>query len=135
MRPLRAMGARVGIDLVLVEQVADALQRHPERYLSRVYTEAEVSDCRAGDRVDATRLAARFAGKEATLKVLRPCDGGIPWADVEIRRTPGGWPEVILSGLAAERAGEEGLSDFSVSLTHEGGLAGAVVVANRSGGS
>ena len=124
------MAARVGIDLVEVESVEAALRAHPERYLARIYTAGEVRDCGGERGVDPVRLAARFAGKEATLKVLRPHDGGIPWSDVEIRRMPGGWTEVGLTGAAAARAREEGLTGFAVSLTHEGDLAGAVVVAD-----
>ena len=70
------MAVRVGIDLVSVQAVQDSLRAHPQAYLARVYTDREVTDCRTADGVDPERLAARFAAKEATLKVLRPARRG-----------------------------------------------------------
>jgi holo-[acyl-carrier protein] synthase len=123
------MTVRVGIDLVSVQAVQDSLHAHPDSYLSRVYTDREVTDCRTADGMDAERLAARFAAKEAALKVLRPRDGGIPWSAIEVRRDPGGWVEMELSGAAAELAEAAGVAELAVSLSHEGGFASAVVIA------
>jgi holo-[acyl-carrier protein] synthase len=123
------MHLSVGIDLVSVESVEASIRTHASRYLQRVYTEREVADCGGELAVDPERLAARFAAKEATLKVLRPVDGGVPWRSIEVRRDPAGWVELELSGAAAELAAEHGLDRFVVSLSHEGGLASAVVVA------
>jgi holo-[acyl-carrier protein] synthase len=75
------------------------------------------------------RLAARFAAKEATLKVLRAGDEGISLRAIEVRRDPGGWVDLELTGPAAALAAEAGLSGFAVSLTHDGGYASAVVLA------
>jgi len=124
------MPLRVGIDLVSVSSVRDSIQRHAERYLERVYTEGELRDCQSAADVDPERLAARFAAKEATLKVLRPTDEAIPWHAIEVLRDPSGWVELQLSGPAATLAAATGLTDFSVSLTHEGGFASAIVVAS-----
>jgi holo-[acyl-carrier protein] synthase len=123
------MAVRVGIDLVSVQAVQDSLRAHEDSYLSRVYTDREVTDCRTADGMDAERLAARFAAKEAALKVLRPLDGGIPWSAIEVRRDPGGWVEMELSGAAAELARAAGVAELAVSLSHEGGFASAVVIA------
>jgi holo-[acyl-carrier protein] synthase len=123
------MTVRVGIDLVSVQAVQDALHAHRDSYLSRVYTDREVTDCRTADGMDAERLAARFAAKEAALKVLRPRDGGIPWSAIEVRRDPGGWVEMELSGAAADLAEAAGVAELAVSLSHEGGFASAVVIA------
>jgi holo-[acyl-carrier protein] synthase len=121
---------RVGIDLTSVAEVADALAKHGDHYLTRVYTAREVDDCRtASGDPDPARLAARFAAKEAVRKVLRVGDGGLGWPAVELLRTPSGEVEVALSGLAAELAERAGLTEFAVSVTHENGLAAAVVVA------
>ena len=120
-----AMGLRVGIDTVEVAAVEAALAAHGERYLRRVYTDDEIADCGG----DPERLAARFAAKEAAIKALRAGEGGVPWSAVEVRRAPGGHPDLALHGAAAELAAEAGLDELAVSLTHEGGLASAVVVA------
>ena len=64
------------------------------------------------------------------MKVLRPRDGAVPWTAIEVRRDPGGWVEVELSGAAAELAEAAGVAELAVSLTHEGEFAAAVVVAD-----
>jgi holo-[acyl-carrier protein] synthase len=124
------METRVGIDLASSESIRESIREHGSHYLERVYTEGELRDCRADEGVDPLRLAARFAAKEATLKVLRPTDDAIPWRAIEVLRDPGGWVELRLSGAAAALAEAAGLTDFSVSLTHEGEMAAAVVIAS-----
>jgi holo-[acyl-carrier protein] synthase len=74
-------------------------------------------------------LAARFAAKEAALKVLRPTGHRPQWRSIEVRRHDGGWCTMSLSGYAAELATQAGLGELAVSLTHEEGIAAAVVVA------
>jgi holo-[acyl-carrier protein] synthase len=120
---------RVGIDLVSVDSVQKAIQLHAEHYLERVYTKDELHDCQTSQGVDPLRLAARFAAKEATLKVLRPADEAVPWNSIEVFRDPAGWVELKLSGSAAALAAASGLSDFSLSITHEDRFASAVVIA------
>lgn len=125
------MAIHVGLDLVSVTQVMETLEGPlGARYLARVYTDAEVEDCRTVDGVDPRRLAARFAAKEATLKVLSEADG-IPWRDIEVERGPSGRLRVVLHGQAAERAADAGIIDIALSVTHEEGFAAAVVTADR----
>lgn len=121
-------GVRVGIDLVSVQSVEESVRTHGERYLDRVYTERELSECSTSAGVDIERLAARFAAKEAALKVLRPHGEGVSWRAIEVRRDPLGWVDLELTGQAAALAAEAGLTHFAVSLTHEAGFASAVVV-------
>jgi holo-[acyl-carrier protein] synthase len=123
------MAVRVGIDLVSVEAVRESIRDHGDRYLKRIYNETEVEDCRAADGICAERLAARFAAKEATLKVLRPQDVAVPWRLMTIVRRAAGWVEIELSGNAAALAADAGLSGFALSIAHEPGYASAVVVA------
>ena len=122
------MPLRVGIDLTAVSQVAEAIDEHGDHYLTRVYTPREVEDCRTSTGVDAARLAARFAVKEAARKVLGIADGGVGWTSIELGRLTNGL-ELELTGVAAELAAEAGLRSFAVSVTHEEGMAAAVVVA------
>ncbi len=120
---------RVGTDVVAVHQVADSVARFGTRYLQRVYTEHEISSCTGSPPVRAAGLAARFAAKEATIKVLRPVGHQPDWRSVEVRRDPRGWCTMALSGHAAALADQAGIGDLAVSLTHEGDVAAAVVVA------
>jgi holo-[acyl-carrier protein] synthase len=120
---------RVGIDLVVVDEIREALATHGDHYLHRVFTSGEQRDCTTPAGLDPARLAARFAVKEATMKVLRIGDHPMPWTDIEVRRAPEGWVDLELAGRAAALAAEVGISDLAASLTHERGHAAAVVVA------
>jgi holo-[acyl-carrier protein] synthase len=120
---------RVGTDLVPVDHVAESVALFGDRYLGRVYTAHEVSCCQGTPSVVAAGLAARFAAKEATIKVLRPVGHQPDWRSIEIRRDPSGWCAVHLTDGAARMAEEQGISNLAVSLTHESGMAAAVVVA------
>lgn len=120
-----AMATRVGIDLASVEAVQDAIRTHGERYLTRVYTREELRECGS----DAGRLAARFAAKEATIKALQREEQPLPWASIGVRNDDNGDPSIELSGRAAALARRRGVTELSLSLTHEGPFAIAVVVA------
>jgi holo-[acyl-carrier protein] synthase len=120
---------RVGIDLLSVDEVRDAIAAHDERYLQRVYTDAERRDC--GEEPE--RLAARFAAKEALIKALRPDGEAVPWRDIEVRRDPAGWTELELHGSAARLADSQGVVSSAVSLTHDRDRASAVVVLELRG--
>jgi len=127
------MPTRVGIDLVSVQSVESSLQTHGRRYVDRVYTAREQSDCRHEGGFDAERLAARFAAKEAVMKVLRP-QAAVPWSSIGVRREPRGWASIEMTGAAAELAAELEITDVALSLTHEGGLAAATVIATIADG-
>ncbi|MGH9030479.1 MAG: 4'-phosphopantetheinyl transferase superfamily protein [Acidimicrobiales bacterium] len=78
---------------------------------------------------DARRIfAARFAAKEAAVKVLRPAENRPEWQEIEVRRLVSGACELVLHGAAADRAAAEGIQSWSVSMTHEGGTAAAAVL-------
>lgn len=116
---------RVGLDVTSVQDVKDSIAVHGERYLARVFTPQERRD--TAD--DATRLAARFAAKEAVFKVLRLADDAVPWHDIRIRRHPEGYVDLVLSGQAKHLAAAQGLTELALSITHQGDHAAAVVVA------
>jgi holo-[acyl-carrier protein] synthase len=112
----------VGIDLLDVRRLERALERRP-RLAERLFTDSERSYA-AGKARPAMHLAARFCAKEAVAKAL----GLVAWSfrDVEVVATAGP-PEVRLSGRAAARASELGVSPV-VSLTHTDTVAGAVAL-------
>jgi holo-[acyl-carrier protein] synthase len=120
---------RVGADVVVIHQVAESVDRFGACYLERVYTQHELKSCTGSSASRTASLAARFAAKEATIKVLRPTGHQPDWRSMEVRRDPGGWCTMALSGHAAALAEQAGISELAVSLTHEGDMAAAVVVA------
>jgi len=125
------MSARVGIDLVAVDAVERSIADHAARYLERIYTERELHDCRTAlGEPDAERLAGRFAAKEAVLKVIRSGDEAIPWTHISVRSDSLGAPSVTLTGRAQAAALRRGVRAIDVSITHEQGLAAAVILAD-----
>ena len=126
---------RVGMDVVTVEEVASSVARFGDRYVRRVYTPHEIECCRRPDDPSAApapyaleSLAARFAAKEAVIKLLRPVEMQPDWRSIELHRMAGGWCEIRLSGRAAELAVEAGIDGLAVSVSHEADIAAAVVV-------
>jgi holo-[acyl-carrier protein] synthase len=119
---------RVGVDLTAVGDVADALAAQGERYLRRLFTEHEVASCEGPGGPVAESLAARFAAKEAAVKMLRPTGSRPAWRDIEVRRGDNGACDLVLHGSAASLAEAQGIGGLSVSMSHEAGMAVAVVV-------
>ena len=120
---------RVGVDLARVSDIESSIARYGERYLRHVFTTAEQEQCSGSPRHLAEGLAARFAAKEATIKVLRPAGIGGLWTSIEVRRQPSGAAELHLHDVASALANEAGIERISLSLAHEGDIAVAVVVA------
>ncbi len=118
----------VGLDVVETDRVARALATHGRRFEERVYTPAELAECeQRADRAQA--LASRFAAKEAFLKALGTGSAqGLSFRQVEVVRGDGGHPVLRLTGSAAAEARRRGVRQLHVSLTHEPGLAAAVVI-------
>ena len=113
-------GVAVGCDVVDVARVADLLRRRPAAR-TRLFTAHELAaSTRDGiaddDPAAVRRLAARFAAKEALVKLLdRPA---LAWTDVEVHTDRDGRPSIRIHGEA---------TDIAVSLSHDGATAMAVV--------
>jgi holo-[acyl-carrier protein] synthase len=116
---------RVGCDVVDIDDVQDSLAAFGDRYLRKVFTAGEIDDCRG--RNQAHRLAARFAAKEAVIKAFAEPDMPYPLREIEVIRD-GPLPLLRLSGTVAARAKHLGWLSSSLSLSHAGCHAMAVVV-------
>jgi len=112
----------VGIDVVDVARFVATIERVPA-LRTRLFTPDE------RDLPDAS-LAARFAAKEAIAKALG-APAGMSWQDATVRRTAGAQPVVEVVGTVRVRADELGVSRFHLSISHDAGIASAVVVAER----
>ena len=122
----------VGIDVVLVEKFTRALERTP-LLGDRIFTEAELLTT-SGNPRSAESLAARFAAKEAVAKALG-APGGLHWHDCEVVTDPDGRPWLTVSGTVAAAAAERGITFWHLSLSHDGGIASAMVVAEQDDGA
>jgi len=116
---------RVGCDVAVIEEVQDSLAAFGDRYLRKVFTASEITDCQGRNRVH--RLAARFAAKEAVIKAFAEPDIAFPWLEIEVTRD-GPLPLLRLSGSLAERAQQQGWLSSSLSLSHTDCHAMAVVL-------
>jgi holo-[acyl-carrier protein] synthase len=118
-----------GIDLVDCPRIEQMVQRHGERFLKRVFTDAERAYARA-NRNEMEKLAGRFAAKEAILKLMGTgWRGKIAWTDIEIINNAVGQPEVTLSGEVKTIAEALGITHISISITHTANFAIASAVA------
>jgi holo-[acyl-carrier protein] synthase len=116
----------VGIDVVPVERFAESLRRTPS-LAGRLFTAAE-QVTESGSARTPESLAARFAAKEALAKSLG-AGGGMLWTDAEVRVDGAGRPSLEVRGTVAARAASLGVVTFHVSLSHDGGIAAATVIA------
>jgi len=120
----------LGIDVASIDRIRAVLDRHGERMWMRVLTSREQSIL-AGRRDRATALAGRWAAKEAAVKAFLGRAGAL-WHDFEVGRGLLGEPEMRFSGRAALAAQRLGVSRALVSITHDAGVAAAVVVLEGS---
>ncbi len=119
----------LGMDLTQVERVREVLERRGARFAARVFTEGERAYCERR-KAAANSYAGRFAVKEAVMKALGTgWARGVRWVDIEVVRPPGEAPTVVLHGAALEHARRRGIARWHITITHDGGLAAAVAVA------
>jgi holo-[acyl-carrier protein] synthase len=126
---MTGMGVRIGLDLAAVAAVRDAIDAHGDRYLQRVYTDRELNDSCILGRVEPRLLAARFAAKEAMLKVLSP-QNGISLREIEVHVEGSNPPQLHLGGYAATLATEAGIVGIRLSLSTVAEFAAALVLAD-----
>ena len=122
----------MGIDVCSIERMRRALERHGDRFFARICSENERADLSGRDMP--TALAGRFAAKEAFAKAL---DGarGVGWHEVEVRRAASGKPSLELKGNAMAMVTTFGADAWHVSITHDAGVAVAVVILEDTGGA
>jgi holo-[acyl-carrier protein] synthase len=106
------MTTYIGTDIIEIARIRQAVARWGERFLGRIYTEAE----RHLYGQSPPSLAARFASKEAVMKLLGA--KGIGWQDIETLAHPGGQPRVNLYGGAKSEAERLGIKEIAVSIAH-----------------
>jgi holo-[acyl-carrier protein] synthase len=118
----------IGTDIVSTARLDRMVEAYGERFLSRVFTRREVET--AAQRATlCERLGTRFAAKEACMKALGTgWRGGVQFTNIEVRKHPSGMPELVLTGIAEERAKTLGVERIHVSLSHESEMAMAVVI-------
>ncbi len=120
-----------GVDLCEVARIKDAIGRHGNRFLERIYTDREIAYSQQKANLY-ERYAARFAAKEAGMKALGTgWHGGVRWRDFEVANLPSGRPTLQFHGKAAEFAKKLGVEYVSLSITHTSVQAMAMVILEK----
>lgn len=118
----------IGIDVSRIERVEEFIERYGERFARRILTDAEKADCfrvkNPGERV-----AGCIAAKEAASKALGTgWRQGVHWKCFEVAHEMSGKPTLRIHGRAAELASQMGVKGAHLSITHDAGVAAAVVI-------
>ncbi|GAA0466989.1 holo-ACP synthase [Streptomyces stramineus] len=116
----------VGIDVAEIDRFGVSMRRTPGM-AERLFVERELY-LPSGERRGTASLAARFAAKEALAKALG-APAGLLWTDAEVVTEDSGQPRLVVSGTVAARAELLGVRSWHVSLSHDAGVASAVVIA------
>ncbi|MBD3426111.1 MAG: holo-[acyl-carrier-protein] synthase [Candidatus Omnitrophica bacterium] len=124
----------IGIDAIEIERFQNAVNKHGEPFLERIFTDKELKHAVGKNRKGYyMHMAGKFAAKEAVKKALP--DGariGLNWAEIEILNAEDGKPYAVLHGQAKELMNKYELSRVFVSIshTHELATSNAMVVKN-----
>ena len=122
------MIAGTGVDLVEIRRIADLGERYGERFLRRVFTDAEIAHCRTRP-ARYQHYAARFAVKEAVFKALGTgWTRGVSWRQIETTNDETGKPSVSLCGAAKDLADRRSVRTIHVSISHADRYAIAYVI-------
>ena len=116
----------VGSDGAEISRFEESLKRTPAM-AARLFTPDELL-LPSGERRGIASLAARFAAKEAVAKALG-APGNLEWTDAEVRTESTGRPVLTVRGTVAECAARLGVKTWHLSLSHDAGVASAVVIA------
>mgnify|MGYP001558787426 CR=1 FL=1 len=118
---------KIGVDIVSVRRMREAIERQGNRFLNRIFTKAERSYCEE-KRNKFENYAARFAAKEAVIKAKKGGSGRYAFRDIEVVRGLRGAPSIKISPAARKKLGIASGAQFELSIAHEREFAAAVVV-------
>ena len=118
----------IGIDLIEVHRIREAIEKYGDRFLNRIYTPVEIEYC-STKKNSAIHYAGRFAAKEAAFKAMeRGWGGDISWKEIEIHNEPSGAPRITFYGKALQLVQEKKVIRAFVTISHIEEHATAAVV-------
>lgn len=118
----------IGIDLIEVHRIGEAIEKYGDRFLKRIYTPVEIEYCSTKKNA-AIHYAGRFAAKEAAFKAMeRGWGGDLSWKEIEIYNEVSGAPRIVFYGKALELIREKKIVRSFVTISHIEGHATAAVV-------
>ena len=124
----KLLNIKIGTDICQIDRIKLAYKRFGKRFLERILTKNEIKYVISNPKNLISRLAGRYAAKEAVSKVLGTGLKGVYFKEIEILREPSGAPKVILHKRAKIKAKEKKITNFEVSISHERDFAIAIVI-------
>lgn len=115
-----------GTDIVSIERIKKAIERHREKFLNTVYTDDEIKYCLEHDASKYQHFAARFAAKEAAFKAITKIiedEKSVDWKNIEVLKKEDGRPNIYFKNIEAQR-----IKSIDISLSHSDEFAVATVV-------
>jgi holo-[acyl-carrier protein] synthase len=109
----------IGIDIIEIDRIKEAVGKYGDKFLDRVFTQKELSYCRGRKKLKYPELAVRFAAKEAYSKAIGTGIQGIHWREIEVVNNKRGKPHISLNGKTSQKV--------HLSLSHSGNVAVASV--------
>ena len=120
-----------GIDIIEIKRIKQSIQKYPDRFKNKVFTQKEVDYCHS-QADPATHFAARFSVKEAVLKSFGTgITSGILWKDIEVDKHESGQPVLNLYGKGKELFSQLKLKHIHISITHDKNYAVAQAIAEK----
>ena len=117
---------KLGVDIVSVRRMREAIERQGNRFLDRIFTKAEQTYCNR-KRNKFENYAARFAAKEAVIKAKKGGSGRYAFRDIEVTRGLRGAPSIAITPQARKKLGISSKARFELTLAHEREFAVAAV--------
>lgn len=121
----------IGNDIIEVKRIEESIGNFGEKYLLKLFTDKEIDYCLRFNSTFSQNFAARFAAKEAVIKILNPHNFPISFKDIELVKKADGSCFLKLHNMAKVLAGKKNIRNFSVSISHEEKYAVATVIAYK----
>jgi holo-[acyl-carrier protein] synthase len=123
---------KIGTDISSIARISSVYKKYGIRFLKRILTDTEIAYVSSSDKHLISRLAGRFAAKEAASKALGTGWYGLSFREIEVLKKESGEPVLKLHGRANKRASELGCTDWQISISHEREFAIAFVIGSNS---
>lgn len=119
----------LGTDIVEISRIGQMIERHGDTFLNRVFTETENEYCGSKKNKE-QHYAGRWAAKEAVMKTLGTgFIKGIGWKNIEVINLQSGKPTIVISGGVEQHAGEMGIDEILITISHSREFATATAIA------
>jgi len=119
----------LGTDIVEISRIGQMIERHGDTFLNRVFTKTENEYCGSKKNKE-QHYAGRWAAKEAVMKTLGTgFIKGIGWKDIEVINLQSGKPTIVITGGVELHAGEMGIDEILITISHSREFATATAIA------